>query len=69
MVKGTAFVIRAEEELEVTVGQSVSIPVGYNHRLINKSNMNVELIEVQTGDYFGEDDIVRIEDQYNREVK
>ena len=47
-------------------GQSVFIPQGMKHRVQNKTNEKIILIEVQTGSYFGEDDIVRIEDDYNR---
>ena len=44
----------------------ISIPLGVKHRIENKGNKKTVLIEVQTGTYFGEDDIVRIEDDYNR---
>ena len=66
VVKGTASVIRGDETLELMVGETVYIPAGYKHRLTNNSNINVEIIEVQTGTYFGEDDIIRLEDQYKR---
>ena len=66
IVSGTASVIRGEEQLELNVGETVYIPAGYNHRVTNNSKIDVELIEVQTGTYFGEDDIIRIDDQYNR---
>ena len=42
------------------------MPIGSDHRLVNPGRIDLELIEVQTGDYLGEDDIVRIEDSYNR---
>ena len=67
IVKGTATVQRAEENIELSVGQTVYIPAGYLHRITNNSSIDVELIEVQTGTYFGEDDIIRIEDQYKRD--
>ena len=47
-------------------GQTVLIPKGVKHRIENKGEEKVVFIEVQTGTYFGEDDIVRIEDDYNR---
>ena len=47
-------------------GQTIIIPQGVKHRIANNGTEKVVLIEVQTGSYFGEDDIVRIEDDYNR---
>ena len=47
-------------------GQTILIPQGAKHRIQNTTNAKVIFIEVQTGSYFGEDDIVRIEDDYNR---
>ena len=47
-------------------GQSVKIPLGAKHRAWNKTNAALEFIEVQTGTYFGEDDITRYEDDYQR---
>ncbi|WP_445715166.1 cupin domain-containing protein [Flavobacterium sp.] len=47
-------------------GQVAQIPLGAKHRIQNKSNEELIFIEVQLGTYFGEDDIVRIEDDYNR---
>lgn len=47
-------------------GETILIPVGTKHRIENKSDALAVFIEVQTGTYFGEDDIVRIEDDYNR---
>lgn len=66
VVKGQATVQVDEEFLTLDVGQSVSIPVGAKHRLSNETSELLEIIEVQTGNYFGEDDIVRYEDDYNR---
>ena len=54
------------EDKEYSKGQTVLIPQGVKHRIENKSSEKVVFIEVQTGSYFGEDDIVRIEDDYNR---
>ena len=47
-------------------GETVLIPQGIKHRIENKGQQKVVIIEVQTGTYFGEDDIIRIEDDYNR---
>ena len=49
-----------------TKGETILIPQGVKHRVQNKTNEKVVFIEVQTGTYFGEDDIVRIEDDFNR---
>jgi mannose-1-phosphate guanylyltransferase/mannose-6-phosphate isomerase len=46
--------------------ESIFLPIGVVHRLANPGKINLELIEVQTGSYLGEDDIVRLEDVYNR---
>ncbi len=46
--------------------ESIFLPIGAVHRLANPGKINLELIEVQTGSYLGEDDIVRFEDAYNR---
>jgi mannose-1-phosphate guanylyltransferase/mannose-1-phosphate guanylyltransferase/mannose-6-phosphate isomerase len=66
VVQGTASVTRGEEELTLEVNQSTYIPVGMVHCLENRGAEPLELIEVQTGDYLGEDDIVRLEDRYGR---
>lgn len=50
----------------VTPGVVCRIPRGAKHRIINKSDKPLEFIEVQLGEYFGEDDIVRYQDEYNR---
>ena len=67
VVKGTAEVTRGEEIRIVHENESIFLPIGIVHRLANPGKINLELIEVQTGSYLGEDDIVRIEDVYNRE--
>jgi mannose-1-phosphate guanylyltransferase/mannose-6-phosphate isomerase len=67
VVKGTAIVTRGEEEITLTEDQSVYVPLGTKHRLVNPGLIPLELIEVQTGSYLGEDDIVRFEDIYGRE--
>ena len=49
--------------------QSIYLPIGSVHRLVNPGKIDLELIEVQTGSYLGEDDIVRIEDVYSRGLR
>ncbi len=66
VVKGTANVVRGEEHIMLTEDQSTYIPLGFQHRLSNPGVIPLELIEVQTGSYLGEDDIVRFADTYNR---
>jgi len=66
VVSGTAEVTRGEEQTVVHENESIFLPIGVVHRLANPGKINLELIEVQTGSYLGEDDIVRIEDAYNR---
>ncbi|RZI47103.1 mannose-1-phosphate guanylyltransferase/mannose-6-phosphate isomerase [Candidatus Finniella inopinata] len=66
VVSGTAKVTRGEEELMVFENQSIYIPCGTKHRLENPGKIPLELIEVQSGPYLGEDDIVRFGDDYGR---
>ncbi len=66
VVKGTATVTVDDEVKLVTENQSVYIPLGAVHRLENPGKVDLHLIEVQTGAYLGEDDILRYEDAYNR---
>lgn len=66
VVKGTALVTRGDEQLLITENQSTYIPLGMKHRLENPGKTDLELIEVQSGCYLGEDDIVRFEDTYGR---
>lgn len=66
VVQGTAHVELDEDIMILSVGQSIFIPLGAKHRLHNMSSEILEVIEVQTGTYFGEDDIVRHEDDYQR---
>jgi mannose-1-phosphate guanylyltransferase/mannose-6-phosphate isomerase len=66
VVKGTATVVRNDEEFELQANESIYINVGDKHQLRNEGADEVEIIEVQTGSYFGEDDIVRYEDVYGR---
>jgi len=66
VVKGTAKVTRGEEEFLVTENQSTFIPLGVKHRLENQGSIPLEMIEVQSGSYLGEDDIIRFDDVYGR---
>jgi mannose-1-phosphate guanylyltransferase/mannose-6-phosphate isomerase len=66
VVSGTALVTKGEETMTLTENQSTYIPLGVKHRLENPGTTNLELIEVQSGSYLGEDDIVRFEDVYGR---
>ncbi|WOX04843.1 mannose-1-phosphate guanylyltransferase/mannose-6-phosphate isomerase [Microbulbifer pacificus] len=66
VVSGTAMVTCGEKEFLVTENQSTYIPLGEVHRLENPGSIPLELIEVQSGSYLGEDDIVRLEDRYAR---
>lgn len=66
VVSGTARVTRNDEVFDLNANQSAYIPIGATHRLENPGYEVLELIEVQSGDYLGEDDIVRYEDQYGR---
>ncbi len=69
VVSGTASVVRDGEELTLASNQSVYIHVGQKHRLANDTDAPLTVIEVQTGEYLGEDDIVRYEDVYRRDLK
>jgi mannose-1-phosphate guanylyltransferase/mannose-6-phosphate isomerase len=66
VVKGTAEVTIGESKRAVHENESIFIPIGTIHRLANQGKIPLELIEVQTGSYLGEDDIVRIDDVYKR---
>jgi len=66
VVAGTATVTRGADEFELAENQSVYIPAGTAHRLENRTEAPLHLIEVQSGGYLGEDDIVRLEDVYGR---
>ncbi|MEE8427969.1 MAG: mannose-1-phosphate guanylyltransferase/mannose-6-phosphate isomerase [Gammaproteobacteria bacterium] len=69
VVKGTAKVTRGEDVFTLSENESTYIPVGTKHRLENPGTVMLEIIEVQSGSYLGEDDIVRFEDMYNRHVE
>jgi mannose-1-phosphate guanylyltransferase / mannose-6-phosphate isomerase len=66
VVRGTALVTVGEREIMLHENESTYIPLGEVHRLENPGKIPLELIEVQSGSYLGEDDIVRLEDVYNR---
>ena len=67
VVKGTARVTRGDDVFLVTENESTFIPLGVRHRLENQGSIPLEIIEVQSGSYLGEDDIVRFDDIYGRE--
>ena len=66
VVHGTAKVLRGEETVLLSENQSIYIPIGTVHRLENPGKVPLHLIEVQSGSYLGEDDIVRFQDDYGR---
>lgn len=66
VLTGTATAIIDDVELTASPGESVDVPQGARHRLINNGDEELVIIEVQRGDYTGEDDIVRYEDDYGR---
>lgn len=66
VVSGTALVNKGDEEILLGENQSTYIPLGVTHRLYNPGVLPLEMIEVQSGSYLGEDDIVRFEDKYGR---
>lgn len=66
VVQGVASVINGDREFLLKQNESTYIPIGAVHRLENSGDINLEIIEVQSGDYLGEDDIIRFDDVYNR---
>jgi mannose-1-phosphate guanylyltransferase/mannose-6-phosphate isomerase len=66
VVSGTAKVTNGEQELLVRTNESTFIPAGHRHRVENPGKVDLVMIEVQSGNYLGEDDIVRFEDRYGR---
>ncbi len=68
VVRGTAKVTKADEEFYLHENQSAYVPVGSTHRLENPGKVPLEIVEVQSGSYLGEDDIVRYEDRYDRQT-
>jgi mannose-1-phosphate guanylyltransferase/mannose-6-phosphate isomerase len=66
VVSGTAEITNGDKVTILSENQSTYIPLGQTHRLSNPGTIPLEIIEVQSGSYLGEDDIVRFEDQYGR---
>ena len=66
VVKVTARVTCADQTFDLHENESTYIPIGQRHRLENPGNIPLEVIEIQSGSYLGEDDIVRFEDVYDR---
>jgi mannose-6-phosphate isomerase-like protein (cupin superfamily) len=66
IVSGTATCLVEGREHVVVVGQALDVPVGANHRISNEHDDDLVVIEIQRGPYLGEDDIVRLEDDYGR---
>lgn len=66
MVTGTATVTNGEQKFNLNKGESTYIPLGIIHALENQTRKPLEIIEVQSGTYLGEDDIVRFDDLYGR---
>ncbi|MEK7162809.1 MAG: mannose-1-phosphate guanylyltransferase/mannose-6-phosphate isomerase [Patescibacteria group bacterium] len=69
VLKGIAKILLEGKEFYLNCHQSIDIPVGAKHQLENFGNEPLEIIEIQSGDYLGEDDIVRINDKYGREMR
>ena len=66
IVSGTGHITIDDKSWTVVAGQTTQISAGTKHRMQNRTDKDIIFIEVQYGSYFGEDDIVRIEDDYNR---
>jgi mannose-1-phosphate guanylyltransferase len=66
VVSGEAQVVNGDKTITLAINESTYIPAGAKHRLMNVGTAPLAVIEVQTGDYLGEDDIVRLEDVYGR---
>lgn len=66
VVSGSAKIVNGEHEITIGADESSYIPAGTPHRLANPGKVDCVMIEVQSGDYLGEDDIVRLEDHYGR---
>jgi mannose-6-phosphate isomerase-like protein (cupin superfamily) len=65
-VSGTAEIVRGEETLSLGENESTYIPIGVRHRLANPGAEPLHIVEIQSGSYLGEDDIVRLADDYGR---
>ncbi len=68
VISGSAEVLRGDEVLSVSVNESIDIPTGVRHRLGNPGTVPLEIIEIQSGAYLEEDDIVRLDDDFERKV-
>jgi mannose-1-phosphate guanylyltransferase/mannose-1-phosphate guanylyltransferase/mannose-6-phosphate isomerase len=68
VVSGTARVTVDGKDMLLAENQSTYIPLGHTHRLENPGKIDLQMIEVQSGAYLGEDDIVRFEDTYGRVI-
>jgi mannose-6-phosphate isomerase len=68
VVEGTAKVTLDGKEITIQTGEAIDIPIGAAHRVENPAEENLVFIEVQRGNYLGEDDITRLEDDYGRTV-
>ena len=66
IISGEAEVVLDGKTHNLKAGQSIDIPVGAKHRMRNPGKRPLQFVEVQTGTYFGEDDITRYQDDYNR---
>lgn len=66
LAKGAAVATIDGKEINLTAGDAIDIPIGAKHRMSNRGTEDLMFIEVQTGTYFGEDDIVRFADDYQR---
>ena len=69
VVEGNLTIVLDDQKVFRYHGESIHIPIGARHRAWNESDKPVVFIEVQTGTYFGEDDIIRIQDDYNRDTE
>jgi mannose-1-phosphate guanylyltransferase/mannose-6-phosphate isomerase len=68
VISGIATIICGNKTFYLSKNESTFIPKGEIHRLINEEKVDLEIIEIQTGEYFGEDDIIRLEDHYHRKL-
>ena len=66
IVKGNAVMTLDDDDILMQSGESIDIPCGSKHRITNRGGENLVFIEIQRGDYFGEDDIERFEDDFGR---
>ncbi len=66
IVKGNALVALDDKEFQLSKGMSIDVPTGAAHRIENTGRQDLAFIEIQQGDYFGEDDIERLEDDFGR---